>query len=131
MIREAYQSDTEAMVSLLKTCNLYNPLLDYSEWSHPTLVYEIDGKVIGLCQFILAKPYAYFSEIAIHPDYRRFGYGKELMAEMEEIMRLNGIKAWGGFIHEDNPSNLAHHGAALMGRGYAYMKVIEVETDVA
>ena len=128
MIRPATVEDTPEIIALLRVCDLYNADIDYREWSHPTLVYESDNRLIGMCQVILGQPYAYMTEIGIHPDYQDKGIGKQLVDAMEVIMRNCGIKAWCAIIMGWNPitaRRIEHIGARIKGHGTAYMKVIK------
>ena len=128
MIRPATHDDVEGMVSLLHLCDLYNPTLDYRVWGHPTLVAtEQEGQVIGLCQVLLGQPYAYMTEIAVHPSYRNKGIGKQLVNAMEDIMRGCGVKHWCAITLLSNPNaakRMEHIGAHVMGIGTAYLKEV-------
>lgn len=127
MIRPANREDTDALIALLRACRLYNPTLDYREWSHPTLVCETDGKIIGMCQVLLGQPYAYMTEIGVHPDYQDKGIGKQLVNAMEAIMKDCGITHWCSIAmawNENSKKRVEHIGAEIKGAGYAYLKRI-------
>ncbi len=128
MIRPANLEDVPDIITLLRACDLFNDALDYSEWSHPTLVCERDGRIVGLCQVLLGQPYAYMTEIGVHPDYQDKGIGHELVKEMEKILRDCGIKYCGGIILDTNENSRVraeHAGFERKGHGYSYLKEIK------
>ncbi len=127
MIRPATLEDVDSILRLLCACDLFNESLDYSTWSHPTLVFETDERIVGMCQMILGQPYACMTEIAVHPDYWDKGISRTLVDAMEAILKDCGIKAWYGLImewHEPAIKRIEHMGAKIHGKGIAYMKGI-------
>jgi N-acetylglutamate synthase-like GNAT family acetyltransferase len=125
VIRLATKADSFVIVKLLQACHLYNPALDYSEWSFPTIVYVADNMVVGMCQMILAKPYAYLSEICVHPDYQHRDIGTAMLKHMEKIIHDFGIKSFECWVHDDNTdihTAARTWGATPVGHGTGYMK---------
>ena len=127
MIRPAEQEDVPQIIELLKLCNLYNPQLDYSEWSHPMLVMDASGVIVGMTQVILARPYAYMTEICVHPDWQNKGITSALLTEVESILKDCGISAWCGLateLNENSIDRMKHKGGIEFKRGVALMRYI-------
>lgn len=61
--------------------------------SHALVAYhDLDKKVIGYIIFWIIKDEAQINNMAIHPDYRGRGYGKEMLSTTLEEMRASGIR---------------------------------------
>lgn len=56
------------------------------------LVAELEGTVVGYGGFWLIIDEAHITNIAIHPDYRRKGYGNKIVEGLISIARKEGVK---------------------------------------
>ena len=126
MIRLAVHEDIPNIVGLLKECNLFNSMLDYSTFSHLTLVAEEGGQLRGMIQMLMGKPHAYLSEIAVAPEWQGKGIGSDLLEAAELILKLGGVKAWGGCVSEANINAMkkAAHVSQHRGIGHIYMRIM-------
>lgn len=96
-IRSYRPADEAAVVALWKECGL-------ERWSDPRkdiarklqvnpewfLVGEIDGKVMATCMVGYEGHRAWINLLGVSPRYQRGGYGRELLAEAERLMRAVG-----------------------------------------
>lgn len=113
------------IVSLLKDGGLYNAKLDYSEMSHPTIVAEYDGVVIGFVQGLIGRPYTVVTEIAISPSARGLGVGRGLMAELERCAKDSGSSAIFAATSVDNDdvnAKITHSWGTYIGDGRLYVR---------
>lgn len=54
------------------------------------LVGELDGKIVASVMGGYEGHRGWINYLAVHPDYRRKGFGKEIMLEVEERIRKKG-----------------------------------------
>lgn len=127
MIRPATIEDVPAIVKLLQECGLYNPDLKYDQWSHPTLVADYDGHVVGMTQAIIGYPYAMMTEMAVRAGHRDQRVASALIEALEGILKAAGVQAWGAVIPEVNLNSwgrMEHLGGHLHLAGRIYFKRI-------
>ncbi|HRX61108.1 MAG TPA: GNAT family acetyltransferase [Candidatus Competibacter sp.] len=91
-IRPFTEADTSAVVDLWKLCDLTRP------WNDPTkditrkltvqpelfLLAEQEGRIIGSVMAGYEGHRGWINYLAVHPDYRRAGLGRQLMAAAEK-----------------------------------------------
>ncbi len=91
-IRPFMEADTSAVVDLWKLCDLTRP------WNDPTkditrkltvqpelfLLAEQEGRIIGSVMAGYEGHRGWINYLAVHPDYRRAGLGRQLMAAAEK-----------------------------------------------
>ncbi len=91
-IRPFTEADTSAVVDLWKLCYLTRP------WNDPTkditrkltvqpelfLLAEQEGRIIGSVMAGYEGHRGWINYLAVHPDYRRAGLGRQLMAAAEK-----------------------------------------------
>ena len=93
-IRPARAEDTEALVGLLKETQQILDGVDYTVWTHPTLVMVRDEEIVGMIQALLGRPYAVITEVCIALAHQNKGYALKLMDAMELILRASGVTAY-------------------------------------
>lgn len=100
--------------------------VDYSHFSPPCLVGEIDGAVVGFIQATLGQPYAIITELSIAREHHRKGYGMRLLEHMETVLRCAGVTAWTTYTGEKNDHviKIAERLGRCTGRGYAFVRVL-------
>ncbi len=98
IIRQFESEDTDEVVSLWMKCNLTVP------WNNPWqdierklkvnpelfLVGELEGKVIATVMGGYEGHRGCVNYVAVHPDFRRKGYGKMMMNALEEKLKALG-----------------------------------------
>lgn len=91
-IRPFTEADTSAVVDLWKLCDLTRP------WNDPTkditrkltvqpelfLLAEQEGRIVGSVMAGYEGHRGWINYLAVHPDYRRAGLGRQLMAAAEK-----------------------------------------------
>lgn len=91
-IRPFTEADTSAVVDLWKLCDLTRP------WNDPTkditrkltvqpelfLLAEQEGRIIGSVMAGYEGHRGWINYLAVHPDHRRAGLGRQLMAAAEK-----------------------------------------------
>lgn len=91
-IRPFMEADTSAVVDLWKLCDLTRP------WNDPTkditrkltvqpelfLLAEQEGRIIGSVMAGYEGHRGWINYLAVHPDHRRAGLGRQLMAAAEK-----------------------------------------------
>jgi len=98
LIRPMERRDLDEIAEMEKMCfslpwtrtmfedELFNPDAYY-------LVAETDGKTVGYIGFWKILDEGHITNIAVHPDFRRRGYGRELIAAMIGKAKELGITA--------------------------------------
>jgi ribosomal protein S18 acetylase RimI-like enzyme len=76
---------------------------------------EDDDQLIGVVLATHDTRKGWINRLAIDPDYRRQGYGEQLVYAAEEALREIGLKLIAALIEEGNDASLALFGK----RGYA------------
>jgi ribosomal protein S18 acetylase RimI-like enzyme len=68
---------------------------------------EESGRLIGVVVATNDTRKGWINRLAIDPDYRRRGYGEQLVQAAEEALREAGMKLIAAFIEEGNAASLA------------------------
>ncbi len=97
LIRPYRPADESAVLALWRECALLrwsDPRKDIArklkvnpEWF---LVGEIDGRLMATCMLGYEGHRAWINFLAVAPAHQRGGYGRQLMAEAERLMRAVG-----------------------------------------
>ena len=67
---------------------------------------EENGRLIGVVLATNDTRKGWINRLAIDPDYRRQGYGEQLVRAAEEALRAAGMKLIAAFIEEGNTASL-------------------------
>src|SRR5512136_198197 len=67
---------------------------------------EESGRLIGVVLATNDTRKGWINRLAIDPDYRRKGYGEQLVRAAEEALRAAGMKLIAAFIEEGNAASL-------------------------
>lgn len=68
---------------------------------------EKDGKLIGIVVATNDTRKGWINRLAVDPDYRRRGYGKQLVHAAEEALHESGMKVVAALIEDYNDASLA------------------------
>jgi RimJ/RimL family protein N-acetyltransferase len=68
---------------------------------------EEDGRLIGVVLATNDTRKGWINRLAIDPDYRRKGYGEELVRAAEDALHEAGMHLMAAFIEEGNDASLA------------------------
>lgn len=98
VIRPMESKDLDGIVEVEQKCfsipwsrlmfedELYNPNAHY-------LVAEVSGKIVGYIGFWKIIDEGHITNIAVHPDFRGLGYGRELISAMMQKAKEMDLKA--------------------------------------
>lgn len=97
-IRPYEAHDEAAVVALWEICGLVSPKNDphrdvirklsvNPEWF---LVGTVEGRVVGSCMAGYEGHRGWINYLAVHPDFQRNGYARELLAEAERLLKQAG-----------------------------------------
>lgn len=97
-VRPFREPDTDAVVALWKACALVVPWNDpYKDIARKLadspdlfLVAELGGRLIGSCMIGYDGHRGWINYLAVHPDFRRQGLARRLMAEAGALLLLRG-----------------------------------------
>jgi ribosomal protein S18 acetylase RimI-like enzyme len=97
-IRPFHLSDESAVVELWQKCELVRPVNDpardirrkLSVNPELFLLGTIDGKVIASVMAGYEGHRGWINYLAVHPEHRLKGYGKQILAEAEKQLRVLG-----------------------------------------
>jgi len=67
---------------------------------------EEDGKLIGVAIVTSDTRKGWINRLAIDPDYRRTGYGEQLVQAAEEVLREAGVHMTAALIEDRNAASL-------------------------
>ena len=97
-LREALRSDIEGIYQIERACFS-------TPWSKEALLDDLevedklylvaeaeDGKIIGYAGSWLVLDEAQITTTAIHPEYRRAGYGAKMTRKLTQMLRKRGMK---------------------------------------
>ena len=93
-VRVATHEDLPSLKALLEDTGLAIKELRYDNFTHPVLVAEVEGKVVGMLSALLGHPYCYITEIAVAPEWQNRGVATQLGLTFEDHIRLMGYTAW-------------------------------------
>lgn len=97
-IRAYCLSDEGAVIALWNACGLVvphnNPKRDIERKLRVNpelfLVGELDGKIIASCMAGYEGHRGWINYLAVHPEYQRNGFAREIMQRAEELLRSAG-----------------------------------------
>jgi len=110
-IREYAESDIDSVISLWQTCQLLVPW-NNPEWDierklqvgrHLFLVGEQNHKIIATVMGGYEGHRGWINYLAVDPDYRRRGYGKAMMIEVEARIKKMGCPKINLQVRATNP----------------------------
>lgn len=97
-LREALRSDIEGIYQIEQACFS-------TSWSKEALLDDLevedklylvaeadDGKIIGYAGSWLVLDEGQITNIAIHPEHRRAGYGSKMTRKLTQMLRKQGMK---------------------------------------
>ena len=125
MIRPIRQEDTETVQAILQENKQMLDGVDYTQWTHPTLVAVKDGEVVGVIQALLGLPYAVVTELSIARHVHSQGYGTRLIQHLETALRLAGVTAYVAYVADLNESAIEQferYGAISTGHGQGFVR---------
>lgn len=103
MLREAYQEDRDAVLSLylflheekipeedIHLKKTWDQIIN--DVNHHLIIYEIDGKVVSSCVCVIipnltrnVRPYAFVENVVTHKDHRNKGYATACLNYAKEL----------------------------------------------
>lgn len=97
-IRSYQSEDRDDVIGLWQQCGLVVPQNDPDkdiarklkvnpEWF---LVGELDGRIVASCMAGYEGHRGWINYLAVSPEYRRRGFGRQIMAEAERLLRAAG-----------------------------------------
>ncbi|MFV1983104.1 MAG: GNAT family acetyltransferase [Thiohalomonadales bacterium] len=97
-IRQYKNSDTKAVIFLWDTCNVLvtsnNPKQDIARKLAVDpdlfLIGEIDGIIVATVMGGYEGHRGWINYLAVHPEYQRNGFGKRIMLEIENRLKMKG-----------------------------------------
>jgi len=111
LIRDFRVDDTEAIVAILKLNNQYGfPEVDGPEAMKRVkacraaifLVYEVDGKVVGLIRGNYDGSRAIIHELSVHPAYQKRGVGTAFVKEIVKRFQERGAPTVSATVTEES-----------------------------
>lgn len=91
LCREALLSDLEIIVQLLTANNL--PSSDCEQHLNHFIVFENQGKLIGVGGMEIYGAVALIRSIVVIPERRNKGLAKKIIMQLEEKAKLSGVKS--------------------------------------
>ncbi|ADV69332.1 acetyltransferase [Streptococcus suis JS14] len=129
IIRKYQTSDEKGWVYCKALSYLFSPFFDDRETEKPELmtdvydhrvewVAEVDGQIVGLIDIDIyteecsqsyiyapSKRTAYFTNLAVHPDFQGQGIAQALFEKAEQELRAQGVEKLAIFTREDDAAN--------------------------
>ncbi len=113
-IRECHSGEAEALLTLWQAAGTSPSVTDTItdirsaiESSAPVLVAEVDRHIVGSLIATFDGWRGNMYRIAVHPDYRRRGIGRALVAEGEKRLAKLGVKRITALVEEKYPAAVA------------------------
>lgn len=117
IIRPFRPADEEAVVALWRACGLLRPQNDphkdiarklrvNPEWF---LVGEVDGRIVAAVMAGYEGHRGWINYLAVDPAQRRAGFGRQLMAEAERVLRAAGCPKINLQVRPDNREVIAFY----------------------
>ena len=103
-------TDASAVVELWRKCELVRPVNDPGKdiqrklRVNPELflVGTLDGRIIASVMAGYEGHRGWINYLAVHPEHRFNGYGRQIMAEAEELLRASGCPKINLLVRKDN-----------------------------
>lgn len=97
MVRWVSKEDLSAVVELEQLCFSipWSPAAIEEAFSNELyrfVVVEEKGSVVGYANFRIVADEGEIERVAVHPDWRRRGYGRNLMEAMVDYSRRKGVR---------------------------------------
>lgn len=97
MVRWVNREDLEAVARLEELCFSIPWSSNAIEEAFANELYrfvavEENGSVVGYANFRIVADEGEIERVAVHPDFRRRGYGRKLMEAMVEYSRKKGVR---------------------------------------
>lgn len=98
--------------------------INTAEWASPAMsgfVWIEDGRLVGnvslIPYFVKGRRNFLIANVAVHPDYRQRGIGRELTHQAAEFTRLRGCPSVWLHVREDNhPAVMLYHSLGFLER---------------
>jgi len=111
-IRSFQTLDQDAVIDLWRKCELVRPVNDPAKdirrklAVNPELflVGTIGGRIIATAMVGYEGHRGWINYLAVHPDHRLNGYGRQIMAEAEKHLRALGCPKINLQVRTDNPA---------------------------
>lgn len=141
MIREAMAADVPAMLSIyeyyvketavsfeyeLPSVEEFTRRLEEHKEMYPWLVWEEEGQVLGYAYAGRAferAAYAWNAEISCYLKVKGQGMGRKLYGQIEELLRLQGVRKVFAVVTSANPGSVAFHKAIGYTEAVVYRDV--------
>jgi ribosomal protein S18 acetylase RimI-like enzyme len=68
---------------------------------------EVDGQLVGAVVATHDSRKGWINRLAVAPPFRRLGYGRQLIAAAEKVLRDQGMEVIAALVESDNPASLA------------------------
>ena len=89
VIRNALETDKSSVLEFCKNTFSWGDYIEdvWEIWKSKRRLYvmEDEGKVVGVYNLVISEKQAWVEGMRIHPDYRRRGLGKKMLAHAESI----------------------------------------------
>ena len=124
-VRPARPEDVTEIRLLVHRCGLYNPDVDYRDFTPPLFVAVADYNVVGFIHALLGKPTSVILDFAVAPEYEHRGIGRKLLATLEATMTSLGLPTWVAFVADGRPrvqGAIEKWGAKQAATGRSYLK---------
>ena len=114
LIRECHPEEAEALLALWQAAGTSPSVTDTiadirgaMESSASILVAKVDQRIVGSLIATFDGWRGHMYRIAVHPDYRRRGIGRALVAEGEKCLAKLGVKRITALVEEKYPWAIA------------------------
>jgi len=130
LIRPFREEDTDEVVALWTACQLVRPWNDpradiarkLTEQPQLFLVGDVDGRIVATAMAGYDGHRGWVHYLAVDPTMRRSGLGRQLMGEVERLLRGRGCPKLNLQVRSDNLQVLAFY----RGLGYGEDQVVSL-----
>ena len=109
-IRECRPEEAEALLALWQTAETAHSVTDTIadiqcaiENATSVLVAEVEQRIVGSLIATFDGWRGHMHRITVHPDYRRLGIGRALVAEGEKCLAKRGVKRITALVEQKHP----------------------------